>query len=76
MTKETAEKLARKFLSENIALTVHTERPPGVFSFGIDPENEILISFSLFEGPMLGGDKFVSVSKVDGTVQFVPYLGD
>lgn len=74
MDKQTAEQLARKYLCENIKLEIYHKIPPEIYTK--DPENEILIAFSLFEEPQFGPSKYVTVSKTDGTVRFIGHYGE
>lgn len=69
MDKETALQLAREFLAENISLEIcSTEEGP---AYSLDPEDEILISFSLFEDTGMGSSKFLSISKKELSVKFI-----
>lgn len=76
MDKQTAVQLARKFLCENIELKVHSEEPPGLGIYPFDPKHDILISFSLFEEQKFGPSKYITVSKIDGTVRYVGHHGE
>lgn len=76
MDKQIAEKLARKFLSENIELKVYLEKPPGLGIYPFDPKHDILIRFSLYEEPKFGPSKYITVSKIDGTVRYVGHQGE
>ncbi len=76
MDETNAIELARKFLSENNELEIHSEITPQTNFYEYNPENEILISFSLFETPKLGPSKYITISKSDGTIKYIGEHGE
>jgi hypothetical protein len=77
MDQKNVIQLAKKYLCDNIELEALPDEGHGIGFYSIDPGNEILVRFSFFsEANFVGGDKFVAVSKKDGTVRFVGRLGE
>lgn len=76
MDENKAKELARDFLAENIELTVHSEIPFDIYIPDIDPEDIIVMRFSLFDEPKVGSSKFVMVSKIDGSIRYVGNGGE
>ena len=76
MDDNQAKELAKDFLAENVELTVHQEVPPGIYISDLNPEDVIVISFSLFEEPRFGSSKYLIVSRRDGSVRFAGHQGE
>lgn len=76
MDDKTAIKLAKRFLCDHIELKIHPKSMPvpGIYNF--DPDDEILMSYSLFNEIAVGSSKYISISKTDGTVKHIGKYGE
>ena len=80
MDKDTAEKLAKEYLIEHLVkklqLTLHKESPRGFGIYNFNPADEYLFTYSFGFTSMLGGSKYVSVSRTSGKVRDHGVCGD
>jgi len=74
MNQVEAEKLARSFLSGCIELEYCAESPRGIY--GVNYENEMLFSFSLFGENSIGSSPYVAVSRETGEVRYLGRYGE
>lgn len=76
MDDNQAKELAKDFLAKNVDLTVHHELPSGIYLYDMNPDDVIVMSFSLCDEPHLGSSKYLIVSKRDGSVRFAGHQGE
>lgn len=80
MDKYTAEKLAKAYLiermSKNVDLTLLEGPHFPVAIWGFNPAEEYLFTYSFGFTSMLGGSKYVSVSRTSGKVRDHGVCGD
>jgi hypothetical protein len=76
MDEDTAKKLAKEHLAEQIQLTLHEEMPPGVNIYNFNIADEYLFSYKFTTPTMIGGSNYISVSRSTGKVRGLGFLGE
>jgi hypothetical protein len=80
MDKDTAEKLAKEYIIEHMVkhlqLTLYEGSPRGFRIYNFNPADEYLFTYSFGFTSMLGGSKYISVSRTSGKVRDHGVCGD
>lgn len=76
MNEQEIIKLAKEFLCNNIEIEIIPEESSDIAVYRTDPENEVLVRFSLFEESHVGQSNYLTVSKVDGTIKYIGKHGE